>query len=99
MTSLEQAVKDALANDWEPRAVRNEFSFVSRGGAWVDVVSDYHVLLDPAFWQALGKARRWDEHRCIVNNGLCDKCWSSHWHRLIDHLASGKEVESFFATL
>jgi hypothetical protein len=25
--------------------------------------------------------------------------WLYHWHRLIDHLAEGKDAESFFADL
>jgi hypothetical protein len=46
-------------------------------------------LHDPDFWKALVKARKWGD----VN------AWRFHWHRFIDHLADGKDAESFFAAL
>lgn len=76
------------------------------------------VFLDPAFWQALGKARGWE--------GKCSDCykgephkwcqsgshldlepekyhnnypWRVEWHRFIDHLAEGKEINEFFKEL
>ena len=65
-------------------------------------------LIDPDWWQALGKAMRWgrEEIGCVV----CDhrincakhnssKDWLYHWHRLIDHLAEGGSIESFFEKL
>jgi hypothetical protein len=32
---------------------------------------------------------------------FCDKpkIWIDHWHRFIDHLAEGKDAESFFASI
>ena len=39
---------------------------------------------DPDFWKALATARRWED----VN------AWRFHWHRFIDHLADGGDVES-----
>ena len=46
-------------------------------------------LHDPDFWKALAKARKWEDANA----------WRFHWHRFIDHLADGKDVESFFAAL
>jgi hypothetical protein len=46
-------------------------------------------LHDPAFWKALGKARNWQD----------TGAWLFHWHRFIDHIAFGKDVESFFSSL
>ena len=46
-------------------------------------------LYDPAFWKALGKARSWQD----------TGAWLFHWHRFIDHIAFGKDVESFFSNL
>jgi hypothetical protein len=43
-------------------------------------------LQDPTFWKALGKARSWQD----------TGAWLFHWHRFIDHIAFGKDVESFF---
>ena len=45
-------------------------------------------LQDPTFWKALGKARSWQAG-----------AWLFHWHRFIDHIAFGKDVESFFYNL
>lgn len=74
------------------------------------------ILLDPAFWQALGKARGWgsfydDEGMPRVystqgwypitktGSGHDEQMWEAHWHRFIDHLASGGTVEDFFKNL
>src|SRR5437667_11438944 len=46
-------------------------------------------LHDPDFWKALATARKWED----VN------AWRFHWHRFIDHLADGGDVDSFFAAL
>ena len=46
-------------------------------------------LYDRAFWEALGKARNWQD----------TGAWLFHWHRFIDHIAFGKDVESFFSNL
>jgi len=57
-------------------------------------------LLDLAFWRALGKARKWGRYaqhdgKRVIQKGV----WQHNWHRLIDHLASGADIESFFASL
>jgi hypothetical protein len=64
------------------------------------------MFLDPLFWQALGRALRWD-HAIktirVVDNGRptmvtsTGQSWLSHWHGFIDHLARGHTAESFFA--
>jgi hypothetical protein len=46
-------------------------------------------LQDPDFWKALSTARKWED----------TNAWRFHWHRFIDHLADGKDAESFFASL
>lgn len=69
-----------------------------------------HIFLDPLFWQSLGKAMGWG-WRCSYCNGHFDKEKGHNdggklypeankkWHRFIDHLAEGKDAESFFETL
>ena len=59
------------------------------------------AMIDPLFWQALGKAMGWkDSDEC----GSC-KCpvtqeaWYYHWHRFVDHLAKDRSIESFFEQL
>lgn len=83
-----------------------------------------HILLDPYFSQALGKATGWCEgcEQGHIANGKTDDgdgnfnsyeaCVvlerdpqyisndrRTNWHRFIDHLAEGKDAESFFAAL
>lgn len=50
------------------------------------------IFLDPLFWQALGKSLGWTDTDTV-------KIWKYNWHLFIDHLASGKDPESFFKTL
>lgn len=54
-----------------------------------------YLFLDHLFWQCLGKAMEWK--KSIFRNGeMLPNTWLSNWHRLIDHLAEGKTIESFF---
>ena len=65
------------------------------------------LFLDPLFWQALGNAMEWSkesEYKCrrspaynwqtIKRSG-----WHAKWIEFIDHLASGKSAEEWFAEL
>lgn len=66
------------------------------------------ILLDPQFFQALGKAEGWYGTKCydcaghfdtplFIENG--DPCVRHVWHRFIDHLIAGKDADSFFKEL
>ncbi len=61
----------------------------------------HFALLDRTFWQALGKARGWRDEEDSCESSSCQHChgYMMKWHRFIDHLAEGKDAESFFATL
>ena len=56
-----------------------------------------NIFLDPQFWQSLGKALGWatqfDEDKGFNYQ------WKDYWHKFIDHLADGKDIESFFKDL
>ncbi len=52
-------------------------------------------FLDPAFWQTLGKAPGWLDLR--EEGGT--EGWLYYWHSFIDHLAAGKDADSFFKGL
>ena len=60
------------------------------------------VLLDPLFFQALGKKLGWAIITCD-NFGKgdvnCNPSWLYHQHRLIDWIAERKDIESFFAEI
>ena len=84
-------VKKMMLGDW------------STSNGWS--ISIANILLDPDFWEALGKSMGWgyEEFGC----GCKDfrrmkgqrKVWFGNWHRLIDHLASGKSIKSYFEEL
>lgn len=73
------------------------------------------TLLDPLFWQCLGKRLGWMTWAVCMNCGVkvlmfreCD-CediepepqmgWEWYWHKFIHHLAEGKSIDSFFEDL
>ena len=98
--SINEAIKKAIEGGWFPKATRLQFVFEERGH--VEVFEDYHIFLDPLFWQALfGKEK----------NFACPACWRPMTHaayfpdwqyqmvRFVNHLASGKSAEDFFAKL
>jgi hypothetical protein len=67
------------------------------------------ALLDPLFWQSLGKAMRWDDDfvKSVAQGIKCGTCrfhgekpvWKQCWRNFIDHLAEGRTPESFFESL
>ncbi len=80
----------------------------------IDTKNYYDILLDPLFWQALGKAEGWVVTICWFCGKECeiafsedsDCCnekvsdeWEYRWHSFIDHLAAGKDINSFFDNL
>lgn len=61
-----------------------------------------HILLDPSFWQSLGKAMGWkaEGRRNLEGLKLINKgSWLYFWHRLINHISAGGNYESFFKEL
>lgn len=70
------------------------------------------IFLEPGFWQALGAVEGWEQTNdewlkakaelprdfIGVVHGIYPE-WHFHMHRLIDHLASGGSIESFFESL
>jgi len=57
----------------------------------------YKELLDPLFWQCLGKAEGWDAN--IGHDLDLVRNWHYYWHSFIDHLAKGKNPDDFFNNL
>lgn len=75
------------------RGRTTDFVFGQFGSQCLGTIPTADILLDPLFWQALGKAMGWEfrsDHK---------EPWKKEWHRFIDHLAEGKDVESFFKDL
>ncbi len=82
-----------------------EGEMVAKTGDLVHPVMMYKELLDPLFWQSLGKALGWDEIRLGKPEGHAIPWgeeywqWRYEWHCFIDHIAEGKDVDSFFKEL
>jgi hypothetical protein len=65
------------------------------------------ILLDPDFWQALGKALGWNEdiiqqriHASTKQVVMIQYAgWRFHWLSFIDWIADGKDVDDFFKEL
>lgn len=98
MTHLKQAIVDAVE-----KGGYQGMGWKS-GVKWIIEHQIPHVLLDPFFWQAIGRARGWDEGGITAEKNWQitysqNWMWAHQWHRLISHLVAGKGVESFFATL
>jgi hypothetical protein len=96
---MEKAIKRAIEGGW--KGDQKDYSTAIQ---YVDTLP-YHCLLDPEFWQCLGKAEGWIER--LDNIDVCTDCldkyipigWRKKWHSLIDHLSSGGNIEDFFNKL
>lgn len=71
-------------------------------------LSHYQLVLDPLFWQALGRGLEWSDVIYFLKCPCCGDTpgdeprmfsWKYQMHRFIDHLADGKDADSFFAEL
>lgn len=94
MTHIEQAIRDAVEKGGYGRPMRQGLFGTNN----FHPIPHSEVLLDPALWQALGKAR-WSKVAYGRSPGAPREYWQAKWHDFIDHLAEGKDAESFFATL
>lgn len=105
MTYIEQAIKKAIEGGYKAPCCNRDIKLAEHLTENLNM-----VFLDPLFWQCLGKAMGWDgsgECNCDMREGIHhDQCpandfknWLYHWHRFIDHLAEGKDAESFFKEL
>lgn len=95
---MEQAIKIAIENGWvlNGKAIR-KYEVIEEGvmsmvfceGVQGGIGVAYNFqLLDPLFWQALSKSE-----------GYGKTYQMEIWHRFIDHLAEGKDINSFFEEL
>jgi hypothetical protein len=66
------------------------------------------TVLDPRFWQALGRTLGWQDVcdlsiSCLHGHEECRRChgayWMYQWHCFIQALADGNTPEGFFAHL
>lgn len=89
MTYIEQAIRKAVSGGYiDPTPSIHTHHFLG---------TQEVILLDPLFWQSLGKAMGWggytDGKRTFT---IAKMGWLDEWHRFIDHLASNGDPETFF---
>jgi hypothetical protein len=92
LSHFEKAVEDAVKGGyrWDGLTVfciqRGDHFLCTQDGHHSQLVTVHQMLLDPEFWSALGAVGEWVD-------------WEVVWHRFIDHLAQGGDIESFFKGL
>lgn len=107
---IKELVDKALSQGWEPQTLVDGYAYPYDGGACYRKMQTYHELLDPLFWQAVGKSEGWEamtsdtcrhcgRHYPIGNQPEAVLQWKVMWHRMIDALADGKTIEEFISTL
>jgi hypothetical protein len=88
---------DGMETSYE--GASNEYSpWTRKDNASTFVITVEETFLDPAFWQALGRALesyQGLDKRCLAY----DQRWIQLWHRFIDHLAQGRSHATFFENL
>ena len=97
--TIEQAIQKAIESGF-PIYGKTDVGFFEE---FSPVDWAYEFLLDPEFWQSLGKAMGWAEKQCVCNGYssqcACDPQWLNQQHELIDHIADGGTIESYFEKL
>ena len=88
--TIQEVITKAIEGGWN---YKHAYFYCSLENECTD-----HAFNDPLFWQALGKKLGWrNSDQTYVQPP--DTNWRIHWHRLIDHLASNRTIESFFRDL
>lgn len=103
---MEQAIQKAIEGGYNlPKGDNYKVEFTPDGATQKWNVSTHKTLLDPLFWQCLGKSLEWGGLG-IVRSCLCHETkahelmvWESQMHSFIDHLIAGKDIDSFFTQL
>lgn len=119
---MEKAIKITIENGL---VIPIDFNLLPKGAK---AIAQRALLLDPAFWQVLGKGLGKnfemvcsfcgnDNYNCFPEGyWTCGRCHNSGniddgditvpvfwykyaWYRFTDHLAEGKDIESFFTNL
>ena len=96
---IQKAVEGGYPNDWGFGTDRvNAYSEYDWNMAFKE------AIIQVEFWQALAISLGWETSTEFSLEGGVSKTrqvgeWLDNWHLLIDHLADGKDAESFFKNL
>lgn len=106
--TIQETITKAIEGGWKPPYQFTVSSISYKVQALNKVKFKERFFLDPLFWQALGKALGWEDDWGIGESRPRDdiegklwrrNCTRWHWHRFIDHLAGGGNVDDFFKDL
>lgn len=94
---MKEAIQKAIEGGWDIHWVH---------AVGISEVAERHserVLLDPTFWQALGKSLGWKEtaQTGLYKDGYAQimSGWKYNWLLFINHLAEGKDPDDYFNQL
>lgn len=98
--TIEQTIKKAIEGGYEPddydlRALAN----LEKDSASMPESVTAMFVLDPQFWQSLGKSMGWEQKGNYILDSKIKGSWIVYWHDFINNLAAGKSIESFFKDL
>ncbi len=110
MTHTQQTIQDAIEGGYESFILEHLLE-KSTGGRVITKHDIGAFLLDPLFWQAVGRKREWNNkvvcHKCFqagfAAEPNCEVCqrskWLVYWKKFIDHLAEGDDYETALSKL
>ena|ERR1035437_10515456 len=105
--TLREAVEKAVDGGWCKYVEGDQFSVmdaVEANKVQVELTVDGYegelaeALIDPEFWQGLGKSLGWTDWADNDRGGHI-RVWLYNWHQFIDYLAEGKGYGDFFKDL
>lgn len=93
MNNTQQIIQDAIEGGYlssDEKMIDGLTNYFSEK----ELMSDW--LLDPLFWQAVGKTRGWVGKPLEAENGDFEgkSHWKDKWHQFIDYLAEGDDIET-----
>lgn len=121
---MKEAIQKAIEGGYK---LPKDYVFVYHSGSHINSFLDEYrkdFLLDPLFWQCLGKAMGWEKYVCDEcgstlqattsistyrrlcsensdhwDNGGSEESYKYYWYSLIDHIADGGDIDTFFNNL
>jgi hypothetical protein len=92
---------------WQPTSIEYRYEVIREDGVndYISIPEEEHIVLDPSFWQALGKVEGWGTEkdteyiRKHAGNFVPMLAWKLRMHAMIDHLIKGGTIESYIETL
>lgn len=94
---MDKAIKKAIKGGYKKTILLDVsgYPYYNPGAMQIRV-----VFMDNLFWEALGKAEGWGGiGTSDYPQSVYHPYWKINWHKFIDHLAEGKDIESFFIYL